>query len=122
MASSSESEIEAEIKRQIPQEKPKIENELLKLARDGVAYAKSIAPVHDPQTAKNKKRKPGTFRDAFRAVAIKDYKGMPAAQIVNDDPVSQFIEYGTEDTPEHAVLAKTAVQIHEAAKEDIVVK
>lgn len=109
MATSSEAEIHAEIMAQIPTQ-VRDSGEARKVAREAAAYARSIAPVYQ---GKDTKRPAGTFRDSITDKDAPDVKGMPAAQIVSDDPAAQYIEYGTERTPEHGTFAKTRAHMQQ---------
>lgn len=63
----------------------------LDLARQGVAYAKSIAPEDT-----------GQYKDL---IDIED--DGTEVYVAAYDPISNIIEYGSEDTPEFAVLTRT---------------
>lgn len=61
------------------------------VAQQAVEYAKSIAPVDT-----------GAYRDS-----IKVERRGSKVRVVWKDYKSHWIEYGTEDTPEYAIRAKT---------------
>lgn len=102
MASSAD-DIAAEIMAQIPGD-PKIREQVRDTAARGASFARIIAPVYH---GTNTKEPPGTFRDSIHDEDRPDYKGMPAARIISNDPAAAYIEYGTGKTPEHATFAKT---------------
>ncbi len=62
------------------------------LAQEVVDYAQSIAPVDS-----------GDYRDGIR---VRRY-GKSGVGIEFSDDASSFVEYGTEDTPEFAVMRKS---------------
>lgn len=68
----------------------------LELAQRGVDYAKSIAPVDT-----------GKYRDLIEVEDDDD-----EVYVAFNDEISAIIEYGTEDTPEFAVLARTEAYIN----------
>jgi hypothetical protein len=68
----------------------------LELARRGVEYAKSIAPVDS-----------GEYQDGLDVEDDGD-----EVYVAAYDPISNLIEYGTQDTPEFAILARTEVYIN----------
>lgn len=70
---------------------PDVQKGKLELAQEAAAYARSIAPVDQ-----------GDYRDGIVATVI---NGEPGVDFT--DPISGIIEYGSEDTPEFAVRART---------------
>lgn len=64
----------------------------LELANEVVQYAQSISPVDS-----------GDYRDGIKARRY----GKAGVGVVWTDEKSNLIEYGTENTPAHAVRAKT---------------
>lgn len=69
-----------------------VEDDMRQAARKGADHAAAIAPVDT-----------GTYRSKFR---VEEAGG--EVRVVNDDPGAVAIEFGTEDTPAHHVLSKTA--------------
>lgn len=68
----------------------------VELAREGVAIAKSKAPVDE-----------GDYRDGIQV----GRRGASGVGVEFTDWKSRLIEYGTEETPEYAVAAQTAEQL-----------
>ena len=66
------------------------------MAEEGVAIAKANAPVDQ-----------GAYRDGIRV----GRRGASGVGVEFSDWKSRLIEYGTEDTPEFAVAAKTSEQL-----------
>ena len=64
----------------------------LALAQEVVEYAQSIAPVDT-----------GDYRDGIRARRY----GKTGVGIEFSDDASSFVEYGTADTPEYAIMRKS---------------
>lgn len=61
-------------------------------------YARSISPQDS-----------GEYKDAWHVERGPDTDdGLPTFRVVNDDDKANLIEYGTVDTPEFAVAARTA--------------
>jgi hypothetical protein len=74
----------------------------LELGGEVVEYARSISPVDR-----------GTYRDGIKVRR----NGRTGVGIYFTDPISNIIEYGSEDTPEFAVLARTEAHFREAGTE-----
>lgn len=72
--------------------------DMLALAEDAAEYARSIAPVGDP----NEDPHSGAYRDNI----VVEQKGNNVYVAFND-PKSHWIEYGTEHMPEYAIRART---------------
>jgi hypothetical protein len=70
-------------------------------AKDGEAFAKSIAPVET-----------GAYRDSIQGKVEMTDEGAVAI-VEAADPASFYIEVGTEDTPTFAVLQKTLDHLSE---------
>ena len=70
----------------------------LRLADEVVDYARSISPIDS-----------GDYRDGIR----KRRRGKTGVSVEWTDPKSGYIEYGTEDTPEFAIKAKTEAHFRE---------
>lgn len=65
----------------------------LVMAREAAAYARSIAPIDQ-----------GDYRDGIRVAN----RGASGVGVEFSDHKSHWIEWGTVDMPEHAVIARTA--------------
>jgi hypothetical protein len=94
--------------REDPEIRKEMRAEVLRVAQQGAAYARSIAPVGgatgpDPFA--------GTFRDSIHAEEITTGRAgkLPAARIISEDPAAVAIEYGTSRTPEHHTFADTEI-------------
>ena len=61
------------------------------------AYAISISPEDS-----------GEYKESFEITKVDRPDGLPGRSLTNTDPKAHLIEYGTERTPEFAVLARTA--------------
>lgn len=70
----------------------------LVVAREAAAYARSIAPVDE-----------GDYRDGIQTVHV----GASGVGVAFTDFKSIWIEYGTVDTPEFGVAARTAEHFRE---------
>lgn len=88
----------AEIDRAL-EEDPDVVKAKMGFADKVVDYAKSISPVDS-----------GKYRDGIR----KRRRGN-GVSIEFTDPISNIIEYGSEDTPEFAIRAKTEAHFQEDA-------
>lgn len=98
MATSSASEIRAEIERAVRMQKPPeikqgVDDQVDKM----VNFAQAIAPELT-----------GKYRESIHAETQPNISGLPARRIVSDDPKAPYLEYGTSDTPEFATFAKMA--------------
>lgn len=101
--SHTEREILAEIKAKMPI--AEIQEKVNEIAVDAAEYARSIAPVYaGPERAD---RIPGHYRDSIHAEE-KELKTMPAAMVVTRASYANIIEFGSKNTPEFGVFAKTA--------------
>lgn len=94
----STAEIAAEIERKIRKnERAKLDRAVLKRAKEMQAYAVSISPEDT-----------GEYIDSFEIKRVTRDDGLPARSLSNTDPIANIIEYGSVDTPEFAVLGRTA--------------
>jgi hypothetical protein len=93
-------EIAAEIERAI-QEQARAELEAAVDERVGEmkSYAISISPEDS-----------GHYKESFEVEKIEREDGLPGRRLSNTDEIANLIEYGTVDTPEFAVLGRTAAQ------------
>ena len=66
------------------------------MAKEGVAIARSLAPVDT-----------GDYRDGIQVQQV----GASGVAVAFTNWKSRLIEWGTEDTPEHAAAAKTAERL-----------
>lgn len=69
------------------------------IAQRGKAYAESIAP-----------RDTGEYASRFSVASSRSggvHHDRAVAYLINDDPASLSIEYGTSDTPKHRTLGRT---------------
>jgi hypothetical protein len=108
-----EDAIADEIKRLAGQPKAarEIGDAVHKLVEKGRSYAESISPVDS-----------GEFRESWEVqdFAPRREGDSPMSQLQNTDPAAVSIEYGTKDTPPHAVLASTQTYLEQiAGDEDI---
>lgn len=95
---SSVNEIEREIRRQLREKGPaEVERKAEPTFREIKAYAESISPVES-----------GEYKRSFRMTRKRGKDDMPARRLRNIDGKANMIEDGTVDTPEFAVLARTA--------------
>ena len=93
----STSEIAAEIERKIRKnERAKLDRAVLKQAKEMQAYAVSISPEDT-----------GEYVESFEINRV-DRDGLPGRSLSNTDDKAALLEYGTVDTPEFAVLGRTA--------------
>jgi hypothetical protein len=104
MARSRVRESEAEIAEQIKaaireQEYAQIEAAVDERADEMRDYAVSISPEDT-----------GQYKDSFEIDKGTTDDGLPTRTLKNTDPIANIIEYGSEDTPEFAVLTRTATQ------------
>lgn len=67
------------------------------IAQEGVDIARALAPVDE-----------GDYRNGIRV----GRRGASGVGVEFTDWKSRLIEYGTEDTPEHAVAAKTVERLN----------
>lgn len=95
---SSANEIEREIRRQLRAKGPaEVERKAEPTFRDVKGYAESISPVES-----------GEYKRSFRMTRKRGKDDMPARRLTNIDDKANIIEYGSVDTPEFAVIARTA--------------
>lgn len=91
-------EIADEIERAIrEQEQATLERAVDDRADEMRAYAVSISPEHT-----------GKYKASFEIDKVERDDGLPGRKLVNTDPIANIIEYGTNDTPEFAVMGRTA--------------
>lgn len=87
-------QIEAAIREQ---EAAELEDAVDEQAEAMRAYAISISPEDT-----------GHYKESFEIDKVERPDGLPGRVLKNTDPIANIIEYGTEDTPEFAVLTRTA--------------
>lgn len=97
-------EIAAQIEAAIrEQEKTAIEAAVDETALRMRSYAEAISPVDT-----------GEYSNSFAITkGVRD--GLPTRTLSNTDPIAALIEFGTDRTPEFAVLAKTAAEFNGTA-------
>lgn len=88
-------QIEAAVRRQ---EHDRIERAVDETATRMKAFAESISPEDS-----------GEYKASFE-IDKGTRDGLPTRTLKNTDPVANILEYGSEDTPEFAVLGRTAAQ------------
>jgi hypothetical protein len=93
----STNEIADEIARKIRKnERAKLDRAVAKQAKAMQAYAVSISPEDT-----------GEYVESFEINRV-DRDGLPGRSLTNTDDKASLLEYGTVDTPEFAVLGRTA--------------
>lgn len=91
-----------------PWVRAEIKGKVNETAARGAAYGQQVAPVlADPQ--RHHTDDPGEFKNSIHATDAPDDKdGMPRAWIISDVYYAVFLEFGTENMPEHATFAQIA--------------
>lgn len=79
-----------------------------RLASEGERIAKGLAPVG---SAADGDDNPGQFRDSLKGRVTRTGSRV-GARVETDDPDWIYKEYGTSDTPAHAVLRRTLDQLN----------
>lgn len=102
MARSRVRESDAEIARQIEaaikeQDQAELVAAVDVRAEEMKTYAESISPEHT-----------GKYKSSFEIRKEDRDDGLPGRMLVNTDEIANIIEYGSNDTPEFAVMGRTA--------------
>lgn len=84
---------------------PELNARLEALARAGLAYARSIAPVGSPADGDER---PGQYRDSIKVVKSREGPGW---FLFSDDNKAHWIEYGASHMPRFGVLTRASEQI-----------
>jgi hypothetical protein len=88
---------------------PELEAELLRLAKEGEAYGRSIAPVGDKEHKLKSGYidKPGDYRDSIEGMVVQGHRRMKG-RVRATDYKAHWIEYGTQKMTKRAVLRQVA--------------